>query len=59
MSLGDWHRGLLYVGIAVGVLLWAGRGRMWQTGLGELVWFLLLGFAVYALLEVFRHSRSY
>jgi hypothetical protein len=58
-SLGDWHRGLLYTGVALGVFLWAGRTRMWHTGLGELVWFVLLGFAVYALLEVFRHSRSY
>ncbi len=58
-SLGDAHRGLLYVGLALAVLLWAGRSRMWGTGLGELVWFVLLGFAVYALLEVFRHSRTY
>ena len=59
LSLGDWHRGLLYSGVAVAVFLWAGRTRMWLTGLGELLWFLLLGFAVYAFLQVFRHSRSY
>jgi hypothetical protein len=58
-SLGDSHRWLLYSVPAVGLLLWAGRARMWQTGGGELVWFVLLGFAVYALLEVYRHSRSY
>jgi hypothetical protein len=59
ISLGDWHRGLLYSAIALGVFLWAGRVRMWQTGLGELIWFVLLGFAVYAVLEVVRRFRAY
>jgi hypothetical protein len=58
-SLGDRHRALLYSAIASGVLLWAGQKRMWQTGLGELIWFIVLGFAVYAVLEVVRRARSY
>jgi hypothetical protein len=32
---------------------------MWGTGLGELVWFFLVGLVVYALLEVYRYSRTY
>jgi hypothetical protein len=58
-SLGDLHRALLYVGIALGVFIWAARARMWQTGLGEFVWFLLLAFAIYALLEVYRRWRAF
>jgi hypothetical protein len=58
-GLGDRHRGLLYSAAAVGVFIYAARRRMWETGLGELLWFVLLGLVVYALLEVYRHSRSY
>jgi hypothetical protein len=58
-SLGERHRALLYTATAVGFLLWAGRSRMWETGVGEIVWFALLAYAVYAALEVVRHARSY
>jgi hypothetical protein len=59
MALGDRHRGLLYGGIVGGLFCWMGRSRMWQTGLGELGWFVLLGLTVYAFLEVYRYSRGY
>ena len=59
ISLGDRHRALLYSATAVGLLLWAGRSRMWETGLGEAIWFALLAYAIYAALEVVRHARSY
>jgi hypothetical protein len=58
-GLGDRHRGLLYGGVAGGMFAYAARSRMWQTGLGELAWFVLTGLAVYALLEVYRHWRAY
>jgi hypothetical protein len=58
-SLGDRHRGLLYGSLAGGVFLYAARARMWETGLGELVWFVLAGGIVYALLEVYRYWRAY
>ena len=58
-SLGDRHRALLYSAIAVGLLLWAGRSRMWGSGIGEAIWFALLAYAIYAALEVFRRARSY
>jgi hypothetical protein len=32
---------------------------MWETGLGELIWFALVGFVVYAVLAIVRHARSY
>jgi hypothetical protein len=58
-GLGDRHRGLLYGSIAGGVFVYAARVRMWQTGIGELVWFALLALIVYSLLEVYRHWRAY
>ena len=58
-GLGDRHRALLYGGVGLGLFLWAARTRMWETGLGELCWWLLLGAAVYAGMEVYRHSRTY
>ena len=58
-ALGDRHRGLLYGAIALGLFCYMARSRMWETGLGELLWFVLVGLAAYAVLEVYRHYRSY
>jgi hypothetical protein len=58
-GLGDRYRALLYVTVAVAAIAVIGQKRMWHTGLGELVWFALLGFVVYAVLAIIRHARSY
>ena len=58
-GLGDRYRGLLYSALAGGVLLLVARQRMWASGLGELLWFVLLGLAVYALVVVYRQWRAY
>lgn len=58
-GLGDRHRALLYTGAGTGLFLWAAKTRMWETSLGELGWWLLLAFAVWAGMEVYRHSRTY
>ncbi len=58
-SLGDRYRGLLYGAIALAVLLWMSRARMWQNGLGELLWFMLVAGIVYALVAVVRRWRAY
>lgn len=58
-SLGDPYRGLLYGSIALGVFLWMSYSRMWNTGLGELLWIVLLAGVVYALFVVFRRWRAY
>jgi hypothetical protein len=58
-SLGDRYRALLYGALAVGVVAIVGRSRMWQTGLGELVWFALIALVVYTLVAVYRYSRTY
>ena len=58
-GLGDRHRALLYGAIAVGVFAVEARGRMWETGFGELAWFVLIALVIYALMEVYRYSRTY
>jgi hypothetical protein len=58
-GLGDRYRGLLYAALALGAFAAIGRRGMWQTGLGELAWFVLVGLVVYALLTVYRYSRTY
>jgi len=58
-GLGDRYRGLLYGALAGGVLMWMSRVRMWQTGVGELLWFVLVGGIVYALVVVVRRWRAY
>jgi hypothetical protein len=59
LSLGERHRALLYGSIALALFALAGRSHMWETGTGELLWFVIVAVVVYALLEVFRHARSY
>jgi hypothetical protein len=73
-SLGERYRGLLYFAVALGFFLWAVRSRMWYAlqvsggelvqahrwdGFGEVLWFALAAAAVYSLLAVYRHWRSY
>jgi hypothetical protein len=58
-SLGDRYRGLLYGSVAVAYLLVMARERMWHTGLGELLWFVLLGGVVYSVVAVIRRWRAY
>jgi len=58
-SLGDRQRALLYGAVALGVFEWAARRRMWETGSGELLWWVLVGCVVYAVLVVIRQARSY
>jgi TRAP-type C4-dicarboxylate transport system permease small subunit len=58
-GLGDRHRALLYSALAVGVVTIAAKARMWQTGFGEFVWFVLIGMVVYTLFAVYRFARTY
>jgi type IV secretory pathway TrbD component len=58
-SLGDRHRALLYGALAAGVMMVAAKERMWQTGFGEFVWFVVVGLVVYTLFAVYRFARTY
>lgn len=58
-GLGDRRRAMLYGGLACGYATVAARARMWETGVGELAWFVLIGLSAWALLAVYRYTRSY
>ena len=58
-SLGDGYRALLYGALAVGTIAVVARQRMWETGVGEVIWFALIGLAVWALVAVYRYWRAY
>ena len=57
-SLGDRGRLILYGAIGVAVLTIAATPRLWNTGPGTLVWFLLIGAASYALYMSYRAYRD-
>ena len=58
-GLGDRRRGLLYGAIGVALVTIAAKPRMWETGFGEFVWFVLIGLVVYTFVALYRYSRSY
>jgi hypothetical protein len=58
-GLGERHRSLLYAAVALALFAWASRSRWWETSLGELAWFLVVCFIVWAAMEVYRRSRTY
>jgi hypothetical protein len=58
-GLGDHRRGLLYGALGVGAVTLAAKTRMWETGFGEFVWFVLVGLIVYTFVALYRYSRSY
>jgi hypothetical protein len=58
-SLGDRFRALLYGSLGVVVLTLAAGPRLFDTGAGTLLWFVLMGSAGYAIYLVWRHQREY
>ena len=58
-GLGDRHRALLYAGIGAIVVALAGRTKLFDTGAGTLVFFVLVGGAVGAFYAVWQHHRAY
>jgi hypothetical protein len=58
-SLGDNRRLAVYGAVGVGALTLTATHRLWQTGTGEIVWLVLMGGAIYALVAVFVSARRY
>jgi hypothetical protein len=58
-SLGDRNRAILYVSGGVALLTVTGTPRLWNTGAGVLVWFVLIAAASFGVYSVFRAWRSY
>lgn len=58
-SLGDRRRAILYVAVGVAVLTITASTRLWRTGGGIIVWFVLVGAAAYAVLAIVLTARRY
>jgi hypothetical protein len=58
-TLSDRHRGLLYGAVGLIFATLTATDRLWDTGLGLLTWFALLGASVFALFFVWSESRRY
>lgn len=58
-GLGDRRRAILYASLAVATLTLTATPRLWQTGVGSVVWLVLLGGAVYAVIAIVWAARRY
>jgi hypothetical protein len=58
-SLGDSRRAVLYAALAVATVVLTGTSRLWQTGAGSVVWLVLVGAAVYAVIAIALAARKY
>ena len=58
-SLGDTMRGVLYASVAVAVLTVTATGRLWQTSVGVVVWFLLVAGASFGVYSAWRSYGRY
>jgi hypothetical protein len=58
-SIGDRRRAILYVSVGVALLTITATARLWRTGGGIVVWFVLVGAAAYAVLAIVLAARRY
>ncbi len=58
-GLGDRYRGILYGALGAFVLAMAWRDRLFDTGLGSLLWVAMIAGAVGGLYACFMRWRSY
>jgi uncharacterized membrane-anchored protein len=57
-SLGERRRAMLYGAVGVAILTVSATPRLWNSGPGTFVWFLLIGLASYVLYLVYRSYRD-
>jgi hypothetical protein len=57
-GLGDRMRALLYVSIGVATVAVVGTSDLWDTGAGTVLWFALVGAALFGVFTVFSHWRE-
>ncbi len=58
-GLGDSRRAVLYVAVAAAVFVLSAKGVMLSTGLGTIVWIVVLGACVYAVFAIVWAARQY
>jgi hypothetical protein len=58
-SLGDRRRALVYAALAVATLTLTATPRLWNTSTGSVVWLILMGLCIYAVVAVAWAARRY
>jgi hypothetical protein len=58
-SMSDRHRALLYGGVATATATLIASDRLFNSGLGTILWFALLGGSVFAVYHAWVESRRY
>ena len=58
-SMSDKHRALLYGGVTVATATLIASDRLFDSGLGTILWFSLLGGSVFAVYHAWIESRRY
>jgi hypothetical protein len=58
-GLGDRRRAILYAALAVATLTLTATSRLWKTGVGSVVWLVLLAAAAYAVIAIVWSARRY
>jgi hypothetical protein len=58
-ALGDNRRAVLYGAVGVGAVTLTATNRLWHTASGEIVWFVLIGAALYAVVSIVVAARNY
>jgi hypothetical protein len=58
-SLGTRRRAIAYIAVGVAALAFSAVDRLWASGLGTVIWLLVLGGCGYALYAVYRSTREY
>jgi hypothetical protein len=59
LSMTTRHRAMLYGGIAGGVATLTASSRLWESGFGTVMWFVLLGGCGLAVYHAWVESRRY
>jgi hypothetical protein len=58
-ALGDRRRAIVYAAAGVATLTFTASSRLFQSGIGSVVWLLLLAACAFAVFRVFRSAREY
>jgi hypothetical protein len=58
-ALGDRRRAVVYAAAGVATLTFTASSRLFQTGIGSVVWLVLLAACAFAVFRVFRSYHEY
>jgi hypothetical protein len=58
-SLGDRRRAIVYFALAVALVTLSATHRLWNTSAGSVVWLVLIGACLYAVIAIAVAARRY